>query len=77
MRSSAGSPKPPVKYWTRTCLKCGRVVRIPRSRRTCQKCFLQNMEASAGVYGELWPGSEGRLKEWPGYWVHRRFLSSL
>jgi hypothetical protein len=45
------SRKPPVEYWTRPCLKCGRAVRIPRSRRTCQKCFLRNMEARAGVYG--------------------------
>jgi hypothetical protein len=45
------SRKPPVEYRTRPCLKCGRVVRIPRSRRTCQKCFRRNMEARAGVYG--------------------------
>jgi ribosomal protein S27AE len=53
------SRKLPVKYWTRTCLKCGRVVRILRSRWTCNKCFLQNMEARAGLYGSYGPDLKG------------------
>jgi hypothetical protein len=57
--SSDGSRQPSGEYWTRTCLKCGKVVRIPRSRRTCHKCFLQNMEASAGVYGSYGPNLKG------------------
>ncbi len=59
MLSNDVSRKPSVEYWIRTCLKCGKVVRIPRSRRLCEKCFLQNMETSAGVYGSYGPDLKG------------------
>jgi hypothetical protein len=57
--SGIGPDLPPPEYHVRECLRCGRLARMPKSRRLCEKCFDATRQVRPGIYGLYGPGSVG------------------